>query len=261
MTAQHEAMLDDVAVYALGALPAADARRVRDHIASCETCAAEYRALAPAAASVGMTAEACADNTQGAVVPSELLKARIMQQVRRDTNDAAKTPARRARPVVWPPYLVAAACFAIALYSSLMNLSLMQQLKSEQSQLAQVQHRSTALAQNLASERATVADLTSEQAQRFNIAQGQIVRVNHRLYLTLHDMPAPERGKVYQAWTLPKGGKLMEPSVTFVPDAHGAAVIALPQNADQTAAVALSVEPQGGSKQPTTKPLVVQSLD
>jgi anti-sigma-K factor RskA len=206
-----------------------------------------------------MSAEACPDLTRGAVTVSPLLKARVMQQVRRDAEAPPKR-ARRSRTIVWPAYLVAAACFAVALYSSLMNLSLMQQLKSEQSQLAQVEHRSTALAQNLATERETIADLTSDRAQRFNVAQGQIVRVNHRLYLTLHDMPAPEHGKVYQAWTLPKGSKVMEPSVTFVPDAHGAAVIALPQNADQTTAVAISVEPQGGSKQPTSKPLVVQSL-
>jgi len=260
MTAPHESMLDDVAVYALGALPASDARRMQDHIASCESCAAEYRALAPAAAAVGMSAEACPDEERGAVVASPLLKARIMQQVRRDPGNTARNRVSRRGPLVWPPYLVAAACFAIALYSSLMNLSLMQQLKSDQSQLSQTQHRSTALAQNLAAERETIADLTSDQAERFNIAEGQIVRVNHHLYLTLHDLRAPERGKVYQAWTLPKGSKVMEPSLTFVPDAHGAAVIALPQNADQTAAVAVSVEPQGGSKQPTSKPLVVQSL-
>jgi hypothetical protein len=207
-----------------------------------------------------MSAEACADPTQGTVTASPLLKTRIMQRVRRDSAAPPVQRAQRTRPIVWPPYLVAAACFGVALYTSLMNLSLMQQLKSEQSQVTQVEHRSTVLAQNLASERETVADLTSDQAQRFNIAQGEIVRVNHRLYLTLHDMAAPEHGKVYQAWTLPKGGKVMEPSVTFVPDAHGAAVIALPQNADQTAAVAVSMEPQGGSKQPTSKPLVVQSL-
>lgn len=260
MNAPHESMLDDVAVYALGALPPADARRVADHIASCEACAAEYRALAPAAASVGMAAAACESAEQGAVTVSPLLKSRIMRQVRRETDSPQSRPRTRVRTIVWPAYLVAAACFVFALYSSLMNLSLMQQLKSAQTQLAQAERHSAAMAENLATERQTVADLTSNQAERFNVADGQIVRVNHHLYLTMHDMPAPQRGKVYQAWTLPKGSKTMAPSVTFVPDARGAAVIALPENADKTAAVAVSVEPQGGSKQPTSKPLVVQSL-
>ena len=259
MSAPHDAMLDDVAVYALGALPHHEARRVADHIASCDICAAEYRALAPAASSVGISVEACPSATEGAVTVNPLLKSRIMNRVRQEVKAPAK-PRGRERTVVWPPYLVAAACFAIALYSSLMNLSLMQQLKSEEGQVSQVEHRSTALAANLAMERSTIADLTSDRAQRFDVEDGQIVRVNHRLYLTMHGMPSPQRGKVYQAWTLPTGGKIMEPSLTFVPDAHGAAVIALPVNADKTAAVAISVEPQGGSKQPTSKPLVVQSL-
>jgi anti-sigma factor RsiW len=50
-------MLDDVALYALGTLPAADAQRVREHMATCAECRAEYEALAPAAALVGVSAE------------------------------------------------------------------------------------------------------------------------------------------------------------------------------------------------------------
>lgn len=261
MSAQHEAMLDDVAVYALGALPPAQARRVADHLATCPSCQAEYNALVPAAASVGMAAEACVDREHGAVTVSPLLKTRIMQHVRRDANAPAGVAKNKVRPLVWPPYFVAAACLAFALYSSLMNLSLMQQLKSEQTQLSQAEHRSTALAENLASERSTLADLTSDRARRYNVADGQIVRVDKHLYLTLHDIAAPQRGKVYQAWTLPKGSKTMAPSVTFVPDAHGAAVIALPENADDVTAVAVSVEPAGGSKQPTSKPVLLQTLD
>ena len=40
-------MLDDVALYALGTLPAADAQRVRDHIATCAECRAEYAGAGP----------------------------------------------------------------------------------------------------------------------------------------------------------------------------------------------------------------------
>ncbi len=208
-----------------------------------------------------MTAEACADNESGAVAVSPLLKARIMKQVRSESNASTGRKKNGARPLVWPPYFVAAACLAFGLYSSLMNLSLMQQLKSEQTQISQVEHRSTALAANLASERTALADLTSDQARRYDVADGQIVRVNKRLYLTLHDMSTPQHGKVYQAWTLPKGSKTMAPSVTFIPDAHGAAVIALPEDANNVSAVAVSVEPAGGSKQPTSKPVLLQTLD
>jgi hypothetical protein len=144
---------------------------------------------------------------------------------------------------------------------SLVNLSLIEQLRTAQTQIAQTSQRSKGLAHDLSFERTTVADLMDEKARRYDVPGGQIVQVHDRLYITMHGMPQPPKGKVYQAWTLPKGSKTMQPSLTFLPDAHGVAVIALPVKADGTAAVAVSVEPEGGSKAPTSKPLVVQQLD
>jgi anti-sigma-K factor RskA len=53
----------------------------------------------------------------------------------------------------------------------------------------------------------------------------------------------------------------MVPRQTFVPDARGTAVVSLPVNTAATAAVAVSVEPEGGSTHPTSKPILVQTLD
>lgn len=250
MNDTHEAMLDDVAVYALGALAAPQAARVREHIATCDECRAEYNMLAPAALALAHDAPDAE--------PSATLKARVMREVR--GNKPAQTAAP-TRPLVWPAYLVAAACFTIAVISSLVNLSLMQQLKSSQTQLAQISRSASGLARNLADEKTMVADLADAGAQRFNVNDGQIVRVHNHLYITLHDLAQPPRGKVYQAWTLPKGSKTMAPSVTFVPNAQGVAVIAVPADAATTDAVAVSVEPEGGSKAPTSKPVVVQALN
>jgi len=161
---------------------------------------------------------------------------------------------------VWPAYLVAAVCFAVAVTLSLMNLSLIEQLKSAQSQLALAQTRSNGLVRDLTGERGTLADLMDQNAQRFDIPGGQIVRVHDRLYITMHDLAQPPRGKVYQAWTMPKTGTLLQSSPTFVPDAHGVAVVALTANAKDVAAVEITVEPDGGSKEPTAKPMVVEQL-
>ncbi|HUN29515.1 MAG TPA: hypothetical protein VMV65_06895, partial [Alphaproteobacteria bacterium] len=64
---------------------------------------------------------------------------------------------RARRPIVWPAYLVAAVCFAVAVTLSLMNLSLIEQLKSAQSQLALAQTRSNGLVRDLTGERGTLA--------------------------------------------------------------------------------------------------------
>jgi hypothetical protein len=48
----------------------------------------------------------------------------------------------------------------------------------------------------------------------------------------------------------------MTPSVTFAPEG-GVVLVRLPQSATNVAAVAVSVEPTGGSQQPTTTPIAL----
>lgn len=259
MTA-HEAMLDDVAVYALGSLPPGEAQKVRAHLAACPECREEYAQLRSAAGALAYAAEACPDAQHGAVVASPLLKARIMRQVQRD---AAATPKsnvaemRAVRPIVWPAYAVAAACLAIALITGIMNISLNDQMRQTRSELAQIDGQNHRLLADLARQRTEMADLVSPDSQRYGVDHGQIVRHGDRLYLAMEALPPPPKGKVYQAWTLRTGASSMSPSVTFVPNAGGVAVVSIPADASRIAAVAVSVEPDGGSKQPTSTPTFV----
>jgi anti-sigma-K factor RskA len=250
----HE-MLDDVAAYALGALPANDVRRVREHMAGCAECRDEYRALAATVATIGVSAE----SEHG---PSDLLKARIMQRVRSEAvKPSIHERARPPRAPVWPAYLVAAAALVIALLSSVSNISLTGKLHQAEAELARTTSRSIGLSQDLAVQRATIADIADSASKHYDVSSGQVVTDAGRVYIALHDLPEPPHGKVYQAWSLPKGSEKMVPSVTFVPDAHGIAVIGLPSvDARITTAVAVSVEPDGGSKAPTSKPVFVVPL-
>ena len=254
----HEAMLDDVAVYALGAMAPDEAKQVREHIATCPECRAEYEALRPAAGALAYSAEACESGENGPHV-SALLKPRIMREVRKSVAPARSAPARPA--FVWPAYLVAAACVAIALLTTISNISIGGQLKSAQSELDASRIASTQSSRSLDQARTTIADLTSGDAKRYPIPNGMVVARGGKIYLAMHDLPTPPKGHVYQAWTLPKGAKVVAPSLTFVPDPHGVAVLALPQDARVTAAVAISVEPDGGSKAPTTKPVALVTLN
>lgn len=250
---EHE-MLDEVAVYALGALPAADARRVRSHIASCAQCQEEYHRLRSTASLIGLTAETAGNASD---CPSTLLKPRIMREIARQS---ASAPARDAGPKMWPAYLVAAACLAIAIVSSMANISLSAQNRQMQAELSRNTDSTKKVAQTLAQTRVTLADLLSNDAKRYDIDGGQVVTRGSHAYIAMRSLPQPPRGKVYQAWTLTKGAKKMAPSYTFVPDVNGVAVISLPVDARSMAAVAISVEPEGGSKQPTSKPIAVVPL-
>ena len=63
----------------------------------------------------------------------------------------------------------------------------------------------------------------------------------------------PPDGKVYELWFQPSPGAPMSPAGTFVP--RGGAVAAPVTLAKAFVALAVSVEPRGGSRQPTSPPV------
>ncbi|MFP3578250.1 anti-sigma factor [Arthrobacter sp. fls2-241-R2A-200] len=69
--------------------------------------------------------------------------------------------------------------------------------------------------------------------------------------------PAPV-GKVYQLWTLPKDGSAPVSQGTM--DAEGLTKPAVVKGLSSASSVAITVEPAGGSKQPTQPPVLVVTL-
>jgi hypothetical protein len=161
----------------------------------------------------------------------------------------------------WPAYLVAAVCFAIALISSIANISLLGQIKQVQRENANLAERSTALARSLADERTALFDVLDPHARHYQAGAGEVITRSSRIYLALHALPEPPHGKVYQAWTFAKGSSKAAASPTFLPDARGVALIVLTADARSTAKVDVTLEPEGGSKEPTSKPLIEASFD
>jgi hypothetical protein len=236
----HADMLDNVALYALGVLPPLEAADVADHLKSCPECRAEYQLLSPAVTAIGYAAEA-----DGRLAgPSFTLKTRLMQQVRSTKPGRSSRPARLTIPR-WPA-LIAAACFVVAVAAGLVNSSLRERLGRDEARIAQ---QST-----------VIADVTAPDAKRYAFGHGSVVVRGRHLYLAMHALAQPPKGRVYQAWTLPKGSKKMAPSITFKPGPTGETLIRLPVSANTIVAVAVSVEPSGGSKQPTTKPIALALL-
>lgn len=219
----HEEMLDLVAAYALGVVTPAEAEDVRRHLAHCETCRAEYAALRPAVDTLALEAQADVDD-----VTAARMKRRLMAQV---------APPKRRRFSVAP--LVAAAAIVAFLATAFWSVGL-------HDRVAQLETQN--------------ADLSSPDAERYLVPGGTIVRNAGRVYVALSALPAPPAGHVYQVWTLARDAKAVEPSITFVPQAAHA-VVQIPNVPPDLAAIAVSVEPSGGSRQPTTKPLFLRKLD
>ncbi|MGA8475823.1 MAG: anti-sigma factor [Candidatus Cybelea sp.] len=161
---------------------------------------------------------------------------------------------------VWPAYLVAAACFAIALISSIANISLLDHLKQQEREVAHLSARATALARSLTSERIALLDISDSRARHYDGANGEVIARGSHIYLAVHALPEPPRGKVYECWTVAKGATRVSASPTFLPDARGAAIVLLPVDARSTTEVTVTLEPDGGSREPTGKPLMDVSL-
>ncbi len=81
------------------------------------------------------------------------------------------------------------------------------------------------------------------------------------LVLTALQFPAPEAGRTFQLWLVPKKGNPISAGI-FSPDARGDVFhfVATSARVAATAALAISVEPAGGSPQPTSTPIWVGAL-
>jgi hypothetical protein len=253
----HDQMLELVAVYALGALSQHDALAVSEHIALCPECRTEYDALRPVADSLGYAAEERVDDVRTARMKSKLMQR--VEPVAAVRSQLAAKPRRRA--LLWPAYLAAAAAIVIALINIVIAADLRAELASSHDRIAQLERQTALELRTEARDREMIADLVATDSKRFPVPGGEIIASSGRLYMTMEKLPAPPRGRVYQAWTQARGEKHVTPSVTFVPNRAGVAVVALPVPAKNVVAVAVSVEPVGGSQQPTTKPVFVRALE
>ncbi len=276
MIVHDESLLDTIAVHALGALPPAEARAIADHIGSCSACAREYAEYRATANLVGFEAENAPDALDE--MSARRLKSRVMTSVResaRDTTPAAiASPAKissngaGARPKSsWLPYGAAVAAALVAAISLSNNASLRNDRASDAARVASLETdaraaraRADALQARVGVLDARVASIVAPGSRHFAVASGEVVKSGNRIVIALHDLPKLPAGKVYQAWTLTTGAKNVAPSITFTPDSAGVALVELPEGASHLAAVAVSVEPVGGSKAPTSKPAFVRAL-
>jgi hypothetical protein len=101
-----------------------------------------------------------------------------------------------------------------------------------------------------------VATLTSAQGRTLAVAYRPGERTGWVLGTGL---PDPAGGHVYELWYRPGGTSAMRPAGTFVPGGGGAVTTEV-ELGGSFDALAVSVEPAGGSAQPTTQPIYLLSL-
>lgn len=242
--------------YVLHALDPQERAAFEAHLADCADCRAEIRELAAAAARMGGAEE---------VEPPASLRAAVLAEVARTPQEPADSVAGPAGPAdltarrrakaangsgarsartTW--LTVAAAVVAVL---ALVLGGLLVQARSDRAALARQQQELSGV-------------LTSGDARTVTGTVGSGGRAavvvsdsQQKAAFVGTDLADPPSGHTYQLWYITAAGAATSAG-TFDPNAHGDAAVVLSGSPSGAATVGLTVEPSGGSTQPTTKPVL-----
>lgn len=294
----HAEIQERLALYALDALEADEARVVAEHLRTCDGCAAELAELHDALGELAMT--------ETPVEPSPALRARVLASVqaapeksearRGDvaTRGASATRRPRIAAAGWLGGLAAAAAAAFLLWSDF-NLRREREavtvaLEAERAraveierelvvakaraetaekELASARERAEFALAALARERATAALVSDPRTTNVALggagpageARGRIA-VNRELrqaVLFCSQMPAAPAGKAYQLWFIADGKPA--PGGVFRPQADGTCLFAdrIPPEGSAATTFAITLEPETGVPAPTGEIFLVNS--
>ncbi|MFE7436143.1 anti-sigma factor domain-containing protein [Streptomyces tendae] len=236
--------------YALHALPDDERDAFERHLAHCAACEQETREFAAATARLGLAAT---------VVPASALRDRVLHRV---TTVRQVPPgggrAEKARRVVPRGHRLArwalAACVAAA--AGLGGTAVWQYERAQDAgqRAARAERRAETLAGVLAA-----PDAEARTARLADGASGTLVvsKRQDRAVFLASGMAEPPSGKVYQLWFDDHG--TMRPAGLMDPGSTSQAVL-MEGAVDGAAGVGITVEPAGGSKQPTSDPVALLSM-
>lgn len=227
------------AAYALDALDPDEVVRFEEHLRGCDRCRDEVAALSQAAGALAYAVEA--------PPPPGDLRDRILDAARAE-RAAGVVPLRphRHRPVFGPGGVVAAAtAVAAALVLGLWAASLDRDLAAERDAAAS---REAALA--------IAADPAAARHTLTGDARGTVVVApDGRAALLVSSLPAAPHGHTYEAWVIE--GDTPRPAGLF--GGGETVAVALERPVPAGAAVAVTVEPEGGVDAPTGTPVLTTS--
>ncbi len=236
MSTELEHPLDYLPELALGVLPETDAAPVRSHLASCDSCAAEYAEMTRVAGFLPLA-------TLHAE-PSPTVKAGLMQRIAHEPRQIR--PAVRVR---W--WLAVAAAAAILLGSGLAAGLVIGRSQNDEANLrAQVEAaRAETKRETLLAAAAARGTLQSSDA-RDGSAWAAFVRAPGASwgYAWVNGLPPLGSGQSYQAW-FSKDGETYEPSAAFGVNSGGVWLWA-DSSIDTYTELALTVENSVGDSAP-----------
>jgi anti-sigma-K factor RskA len=225
--------------YALGALSEEERREVEDYLGEHPELGAEVDDLESVA---NLLALAPQEHE-----PSPKLRRDLLRRISSSSDvTPALDPSARQNGLgrlFGPGGLAAAAALAlVAIGMFAWNASLQEENQTLQGEL-EGQQKSYALQ-------------STGEAQE---VRGEVVRLGYeRVVLVAEDLPSPPEGETYQAWIMRED--VPEPAGLFEPNDTGAAAAPIEGSIEGADAVAVTVEPSGGSSSPTSDPLMTANV-
>lgn len=227
----EEGCCGEAAVYLLGLLDERHSELFLGHARSCALCSDDLAALAPAVDSLP-------SSVPQLLAPPEA-KRHVMAVVRSEASLARRSSsrsvkARRRMSAVRRPALALAGAGLLAVGVAIGGLTLS--------------------SGGGGTTRVVSADVTPAGASVMLHQSGG------HTWLTVSGMPKPSFGHVYEVWVKRPGGASPQPTDSlFTPTSSGAATVAVP-NRPGASEVMVTQEPAGGSRLPTSAPLIVARL-
>jgi anti-sigma-K factor RskA len=233
-------------VYAVDAIDdQAELRRFERHLRQCEPCVSEVRGMTETAARLGFSAAQPAP-------PG--LRDRVLASVAHTRQLPPAIDHHRARPAARAIRLPRLGWVAAAA-SLVLIFVLVVALLQARDQLDQVRSRQAALAAVLAAPDARAVTASTSAGGRATVVYS--LR-NHSLIVTLAHLPSPPAGKVYELWLL--GPPQVRPAGLLPAGTRGRSAPVLVAGLVSGDQLGLTVEPAGGTRRPTTTPILVLPL-
>jgi len=254
--ADHRALQESAALYAINALPDDERRTFEAHVRTCSECAREVRSFADVVVGLALAAPQ--------IDPPPSLRERVVGQARGASSETAAAK----RPLRWTAgWLSAAALFIAALGLVRYTATLRQQIGGLQAQLGETRARLDRTERLLdAATRAVngaqlrMAVLMAPDLARVDMAGGTPApRAAGRafwsrtrgLVFAASALPPLPAGRTYQLWVVTAQQPISAGLVR--PDDNGAvtAFFATPPDIPPPVAMAVTLEPEGGVPAPT----------
>jgi anti-sigma-K factor RskA len=237
----HEEMKELYELYLLGVLDADATAEIDSHLSTnCEQCLAGIReASLVTSGMVGLA---------GVEKPPAHLRERVLASV---------TPAKPKRNWIWAVAALSAACAALLVFT----ISSANSLRTYRAQV-----ESLSAQRNQLREAVEILSKSETRTVQFgkaeNVPHGRVfVNRNSGIVFVGSQLPQLASGRTFQLWLIPSTGSPQSAGV-FRANAAGdfVNVRTTPIDTNRIGAVAVSVEPDGGSPAPTTTPILVVPL-